>query len=75
MSFDPEGTQPGLVAAQPTEKTLHMSCRKDSCDSIQVTEISPSTSVENSGAPHSRIYRCVKCGTTWNSSVGGYVNL
>lgn len=76
MTFDPTGTQPGLNPAVTEEqKLIAMRCRVERCTSTQVTEIAPPSNLENAGAPHNRVYRCVKCGHSWAASVGGYVSL
>ena len=66
--IDPAGVTPGLVGQPPEEqKKFHMRCKNDACDSIEALEI------HIAGAPHQRIYKCVKCHRTWGANVGGYV--
>ena len=75
MTFDPKGTEPGLAAtAQEKINIIHLKCRSERCNSMQATEIVQPVNMENAGAPHNRVYRCVKCGVTWSASVGGYVS-
>lgn len=75
MSFDTKGTQPGLAGAKPEEpKVMHIKCKRDGCKSMRATEIGGQNSLENAGASHNRIYRCLECNTTWGVSTGGYVS-
>jgi hypothetical protein len=74
MTFDPKGTQPGLAGNAVTQpKVIHMKCRSDNCKSLRAVEISAQNSLENAGAAHNRMYRCVECNSTWGISTGGYV--
>jgi len=76
MTFDPKGTEPGLASnTEAPTKLISMKCRREQCPGTQVTEVAISPTLEHAGVPHNRIYRCVKCGTTWNASVGGYVSI
>ena len=70
MPIDPSGTTPGL-AVQPTEKPqeINMRCKRDGCDSITAIEVKHPGS-----AAGRRMYRCVKCHTTWGVNTGGAVD-
>jgi hypothetical protein len=71
MQIDPSGTTPGL-AVQPTEKveTIHLRCKRDGCDSILAIEVKHPGS-----AAGRRMFRCVKCHTSWGIHTGGPVDL
>ena len=71
MPIDPAGTVPGL-AVDPVDKPVlvNMRCKNHNCDSIQVTELK----YPGSGAGR-RMYRCVKCHTSWGIHLGGPVDI
>lgn len=74
-NFDSTGTSPGLVGPHTQEpKIQHMRCKQDRCPSLQVIELTPNVSLENSGVPHYRTYQCTLCKCTWSTSVGGFVS-
>lgn len=72
--FDPKSTEPGGVAPTP-EKTVAMKCKAENCSSMQAVEVEITPSVPGQGAIHNRLYRCIRCHTTFGISVGGYCAL
>lgn len=69
MPVDPTGTRPGLQPQAPEPKTHNMRCKNKNCDSMQVVEINIP------GNQGRRLYRCVKCHTTWGIPVGGAIDI
>jgi DNA-directed RNA polymerase subunit M/transcription elongation factor TFIIS len=75
MSFDKAGVTPGLASENKAEPAFqHMKCRNENCQSVQAREIVSSSAPPGAGAPHNRLYQCVKCNHTWSLGVGGSVN-
>lgn len=70
MPTDPTGTTPGIAATKPQEQTLNMRCKRPECDSITVVEVRHPGSVGGR-----RLYRCVRCHTSWGVLTGGPVDL
>lgn len=71
MPIDPNGTSPGLagqVVEQP--EILNMKCKRPECLSMQALEVKHPGS-----AAGRRLYRCVKCHTSWGVNTGGPVDL
>jgi hypothetical protein len=56
------------IAAEPE---VHWKCKRDGCDSIIATEV-PIPGHNTASGRH--MYRCKKCGFTWNTNLGGSVN-
>lgn len=67
MPIDPTGTQPGVTPAEQP-KPFHMKCRREGCDSILATDVTPP------GMPGKR-YQCVKCRHVWGVNPGGPFNV
>jgi hypothetical protein len=67
--FDTGGTQPGLTATAPVQKTLTLKCRSPrGCNGVEATEVGLGTP-EHYGQ---RLYRCLKCGHSWGVALGGH---
>ena len=70
MPIDPTGTAPGLAGSlEPEPKRLHMKCKNEGCDSIEVIE------VQTPPGTGRHVYSCVKCHTTWGVLTGGGIDL
>lgn len=71
MPIDPGGTAPGLsgAAAEPL-KSVNMKCKRPECDSMRVVEV-----LHPGAAAGRRLYRCIKCHTSWGVLTGGPVDL
>ena len=70
MPIDPSGTAPGLTPPATAEETkLFMKCKRPECKSNEVVE------VRHPGSASRRLYRCVKCHTSWGIMTGGPVDL
>ena len=70
MPIDPSGTTPGL--ATPSEdkpKEIHIKCKREHCTSITAIEV-----LHPGSASGHRMYRCVKCHTSWGINTGGPVS-
>lgn len=69
--FDAGGVSPGLTAAPPPKKTIHLKCRSGKCESLEAEEIK----LEVPSHHGQRLYRCVKCGHSWGLALGGNLEI
>lgn len=68
MAIDETGTNTGLPPKEVEEKSIHLRCKRDGCDSILATE------VKIAGLEGRHMYRCTKCKHTHVVMTGGTFN-
>lgn len=68
MPIDETGTAPGVPPRVEEEKSIHLRCKRDGCDSILAVEI------KIPGLEGRHMYRCVACKHTHTVVTGGTFN-